>query len=100
MTAFSEHRRRPRRKTRQPIGVRIAKAKPAKAKIVLAAIFRGWDKDTPKALAERVNEIRRSADQRLLSIAEWKQYEAMCKRIQSSDLRNQLKAPAVPTDVA
>jgi hypothetical protein len=74
-----KHRRRSQRQTRQPIGVAIVKPKPAKAqaKAVLHSLFHGWQHDNPQALAERVDAIRRSAFERVLSTREWAELDAM-----------------------
>jgi hypothetical protein len=74
MIAFSEHRRRPRRKTRQPIDT--AKAK--RAKTVLLGLFAAdWRRLPLEPLEERVTACRREAVRRVLSLAEWRQLDRM-----------------------
>jgi hypothetical protein len=77
MSDILKHRRRPRRKTRQPISTPLSKSKPQRAKAVLAAIFCGWEDLPLRPLEERVDEARRTAFCRHLSCAEWNALDAM-----------------------
>jgi hypothetical protein len=80
MADISKHRRRSWRRTRQPIGFVIDKPKPvkAKAKATLSALF-DWHGLEPKALAERVDQLRKQAFTRVFTTAEWAEFELMVR---------------------
>jgi hypothetical protein len=90
-----QHPKPPGRKARQPIGVTILKPRPAKAKRAAARKAKAllnrlgpefgepWEHLELKPLEQRVHDLRRLAERRHLSNAEWDALDAMRDRMRA-----------------